>query len=93
MSWTGRCHSAFDQSTGGCCCERSKDFDARIRSSCDVSRGNIVTPALKYEVPPVDVPTAPAPARASLPTVDQHPPAPEVSPWAPPSAPPTGPQQ
>ena len=45
------------------------------------------------ELPPVDVPTAPAPARASLPTVDQHPPAPEVSPWAPPSAPPTGPQQ
>ena len=33
MSCTGRCHSAFDQSTGGRCCARSNDFDARIRSS------------------------------------------------------------
>ncbi len=31
MSCTGRCHSAFDQSTGGRCCARSNDFDARIR--------------------------------------------------------------
>ena len=33
MSCVGRCHSAFDQSTGGRCCARSNDFDARIRSS------------------------------------------------------------
>ena len=48
------------------------------------------------ELPPVDVPTAPSssvPARASLPTADWNPTAPEVSPWAPPSAPPSGSQQ
>jgi cell division protease FtsH len=42
------------------------------------------------ELPPVDVPTSSAPARASLPTTDPHPTVPEVSPWAPPSAPPSG---
>ena len=42
------------------------------------------------ELPPVDVPTSSAPARASLPATDPHPTVPEVSPWAPPSAPPSG---
>src|SRR5213594_4570117 len=41
MSCTGRCQSAFDQSTGGSCCARSNDFDARIRSACGVLGGNI----------------------------------------------------
>ena len=41
MSRSGRCHSAFDQSTGGIRGARSKSRDASIRSSCDVSRGNM----------------------------------------------------
>ena len=41
MSISGRCQSAFDQSTGGNCCARSNDFDARIKSSWDVFGGNI----------------------------------------------------
>src|SRR2546429_7075410 len=41
ISFSGRCRSACDQSTGGNCCERSKAFDARIKSSCDVLGGNI----------------------------------------------------
>src|SRR5215510_6167957 len=41
MSFTGRYRSAFDQSTGGDCCARSKDFDARIRSSCDAFGGKV----------------------------------------------------
>src|SRR4028119_1667170 len=41
MSISGRRLRAFDQSTGGDCWARSKDFDARIRSSCEVLGGNI----------------------------------------------------
>ena len=41
MSCTGRCQSAFSHWTGGSCCARSKAFEARIRSSCEVSFGNI----------------------------------------------------
>src|SRR5262252_2463922 len=41
MSISGRCRSACDQSTGGGCWARSKDFEARIRSSCEASGGNI----------------------------------------------------
>ena len=41
MSCSGRCHSASDQSTGGIWGARSKSREALIRSSCDVSRGNI----------------------------------------------------
>src|SRR5678815_1795127 len=41
MSCSGRCQSAVDQSIGGSCCARSKAFDARIRSACDVPGGNI----------------------------------------------------
>src|SRR2546426_8880845 len=32
---------AVDQSTGGNCCARSNDFEARIRSSVEVFGGNI----------------------------------------------------
>src|SRR5207248_8211354 len=41
ISFSGRCRRACDQSTGGNCCDRSKDFDARIKSSCEVFGGNI----------------------------------------------------
>ena len=41
MSCIGRCHSAFDQSTSGCCGARSKYFDAFTRSSRDMFAGNI----------------------------------------------------
>src|SRR5436853_212842 len=41
MSLTGRCRSACDQSTGGNCCDKSNDFEARIKSSCDVFGGNM----------------------------------------------------
>src|SRR5215831_13767235 len=40
MSISGRCASAFDQSTGGNCWARSNDFDTRIRSSCEVPGAN-----------------------------------------------------
>src|SRR5215471_2768192 len=41
MSISGKCRSACDQSTGGACCARSKDLDARIKSSCEVPAGKI----------------------------------------------------
>src|SRR5437016_14565668 len=42
ISFSGRCHSAFDQSTGGNCCDRSKDVEPRIKSSCEVFGPNVV---------------------------------------------------
>src|SRR5262249_15278867 len=41
MSFSGKCASALDQSTGGNCCARSNDFDTRITSSCDVVGGSM----------------------------------------------------
>ncbi len=38
---SGRTQNALAQSTGGLCCARSNDFEARMRSACEVPGGNI----------------------------------------------------
>src|SRR5215831_451676 len=41
MSISGKWRKAWDQSTGGGCCARSNDLDARIKSAWEALAGNI----------------------------------------------------